>query len=315
VEQHTILLVGRDTLTYSLAVCLLKAGHAVILKTEGKKEALDYLASIGNAYLSEDSTGGFSSENLSIVTNDDFPQNIALAIAVTGEDAAVKKALIHDLEAHVSSDVTIVINTESVLLSELQKEALVPSRILGVNWVEPVHSTFFMEIIANSVTDPSRAEYVKSIATEHWNKDPYLIQGESGIRAQLLAALIREAFYLVTNDYATVEDVDRACRNDAGYYMSFAGNLRYMDLMGTYAYGMVMEDLNRELTKDTQVPAFFSSMITNGEHGMHSGKGFYDYKPGEAQKWGSLLNQFGQQVNVLIDKYPFKYKTEEVGLR
>lgn len=306
--KQTILLVGSDTLAYSLLVCLRKAGQAVIFKTENVEHTLEYLSS----HVNERQAGGAESEDLKVVTDYNFSEDIKLVIAVTAEDLHLKAKLIRELESHVSTDTIIAINTESIALHLLQNDMQAPERILGANWVEPAYTTFFLEIIANSVTSQDCIAYLKTIATERWSKDPYVITGESGIRAQLLAALIREAFYLVTNDYATVEDVDRACRNDAGYYMPFAGNLRYMDLMGTYAYGMVMEDLNRELAKDGEVPAFFASMIRNGESGMQSGRGFYHYQPGEAGKWKGLLKQFSEQIGMLIDKYPFKYKKEMV---
>jgi 3-hydroxybutyryl-CoA dehydrogenase len=310
VRQQTVLLVGSYTLTYSIAVCLLKAGHPVLLQTEDANSAQDYIASFRDEIVQNGVANGWETPDFSV----DFviPSDISLVIAVTGEDAEVKIRHIRELEKHVSNETIIAINTESVPLSTLQEGASSPGRILGANWVEPVYTTFFLEIIANSATNKQCVDAVKDLATDHWEKDPYLIQGDSGIRAQLMAALVREAFYLVTHDFATVEDIDRACRNDAGYYMSFAGNLRYMDLMGTYAYGMVMQDLNRELATDQEVPEFFSSMIKNGELGMQSGKGFYQYQPGESEKWAGLLKQFSQQIGVLIDKYPFNDKTQEV---
>lgn len=301
-----MLLVGSDTLTYSLVLCLRKAGQSVILKTEQPKEALAFLSSYGKETFYEDA-------DFSVLTDYTFPRDIALVIAVTAEELWVKTKLIGELESYVSAETIIAINSESIFLNLLQENTRVPKRILCANWVEPAHTTFFLEIIANSVTSPYCTDYLKNIATENWNKDPYVIQGESGIRAQVMAALIREAFYLVKNGFATIEDVDRACRNDAGYYLPFAGNLRYMDLMGTYAYGMVMEDLNRELAKDNEVPEFFNAMICNGELGMQSGKGFYNYQPGEAAKWAGLLKQFSEEIGALIDRYPFKYKTGEVG--
>jgi 3-hydroxybutyryl-CoA dehydrogenase len=312
VEQQTVLLVGSDTLTYSLAVCLLKAGHPVVLKTESANAARNYIASFRDEFNDQSAVQEWISPDFLVVKDFDIPGDIRLVIAVTGEDADVKIKLIRDLETHLANDTIIAINTESVSLSTLQNGARFPGRILGANWVEPVYTTFFLEIIANSLTNTECVDNFKKLATDYWKKDPYLIRGDSGIRAQLMAAMIREAFYLVTHDYATVEDIDRACRNDAGYYMSFAGNLRYMDLMGTYAYGMVMQDLNRELATDQEVPAFFTALIKNGELGMQSGKGFYEYQPGEEEKWAGLLKQFSQQIGVLIDKYPFNDKTQEV---
>src|SRR5690606_22811349 len=95
------------------------------------------------------------------------------------------------------------------------------------------------------------------------------------IRSRLLAALVREAFYLIENGYVGVEDIDRACRNDAGYYLPFAGNCRYMDLMGTWAYGTVMADLNPELSNASHLPDFFNQILAERGTGLANVKVFF----------------------------------------
>jgi len=305
-DKKGVLLVGSNKFTYSIALCLLGAGHPVVLVTQDCESAINYFQ-----LYTTDNLHGREQEKLKITSDLHFEDRISMVIAVTKEDLLVKRELIESLEKVIPMDVLIAINTESFPLSDLQIGASAPERILGANWVEPANTTFFLEIIANRTTRQSLVDYFYDSAAGSWGKDPYVIHGDSGIRMRLLAAMIREAFYLIKNDYANVEDIDRACRNDAGYYLPFAGNLRYMDLMGTYAYGMVMKDLNPELAKDQDAPAFFNTMIKNGQLGMESGTGFYGYQPGEREKWEVLLNRFSHQIGDLIEKYPFNYKTEE----
>lgn len=228
---------------------------------------------------------------------------ISLAILVTAEDEEIKKAWLRRIEDKVSPGTLIAVNTETIGLDILQENALHPERVAGLNWTEPADQTFFLEIIANETTATSHTAYLEAIARAFWNKDPYVIHGNTGIRMRLLGALIREAFFLVQNGYADVEDVDRACRNDAGYYLPFAGNLRYMDLMGTYAYGMVMKDLNRELANDTELPAFFADIVRKGKESMEDGGGFYQYEEGEAMKWEGLLAKFSAEIHGLMGRY------------
>jgi 3-hydroxybutyryl-CoA dehydrogenase len=279
-QMEPVLLIGDRPLTNSIASCLRQAGCVFT----GVKRVPD-----------EAKTG------------------YGLAILITEEDLEFKKTKIAELEKVLDTNAIIAVNTETIGLDTLQRDAAFPRRIIGVNWTEPADTTFFLEIIANDITDPELADQVCHIAVAFWQKDPYVIHGNTGIRMRLMAAMIREAFYLVENGYATVEDIDRACRNDAGYYLPFAGNLRYMDLMGTYAYGMVMKDLNPELSKDTHIPAFFQEMLLEKEWGMEGAKGFYTYSPGENKKWQALLGKFGGEVKELMDKYPFKYNPEEVA--
>src|SRR5690606_30244795 len=98
------------------------------------------------------------------------------------------------------------------------------------------------------------------------------------------------AFYLVENGYASMESIDRACRNDAGYYLPFAGNFRYMDLMGTYAYGVVMKDLNPELSKATVVP---DSVVAD----------FQSYAADHPEHWEKIVRTVSEEIRELILKY------------
>jgi 3-hydroxybutyryl-CoA dehydrogenase len=233
-----------------------------------------------------------------------------VAIAVTNENPDEKAALIRELDGILNENATLVINTESIALSALQQYSNNPRRLLGVNWAEPAHTTCFLEVITNETSQQHLVDDFCHTARELWKKDPYVLKKDKGVRAQLMCALLREAFYLVENNYVTVEDIDRACRNDAGYYMTFAGNFRYMDLMGTYMYGIVMQDLNPELSKNSHIPAFCQRLIDVGSKGMVSGEGFYDYGPGEAEQWDAVFRKFSYQIQQIIDKYPFQYKEQ-----
>ena len=96
-------------------------------------------------------------------------------------------------------------------------------------------------------------------------------------------ALYREAFHLVENGYATVEDVDRACRNNAGYWMTLAGIFRWMDLTGVAAYHTVMKDLFPTLSNKTEIPKMIDDIVKAGGKGVSNGKGFYEYTEEEAR--------------------------------
>ena len=274
----------------------------------------DHMLASGIATCLQQSGLVFTAErDISELTWHQAGEPFALAILVTEEDLAVKKQQLRVLEDKLGGNTIIAINTETIGLDLLQENAAFPRRIIGLNWVEPADTTFFLEIITNQVTDEGIAGQISQTAEKWWNKDPYIIKGNAGVRMRLMGALIREAFYLVENGFATVEDIDRACRNDAGYYLPFAGNLRYTDLMGTYAYGMVMKDLNPELSNCTRIPDFFRQMLSERKSGMSSGAGFYAYAAGEMEKWQELHRKFSVQVRELIEKYPFNYSTEEVA--
>lgn len=308
-KKEAVLIVGEDKMAFSITVCLLDAGHKVILYSKKKADALECI----NTHFSdmyEQQFDVLARDNFDITDHLGNEINCRLAIVITNENLSHKRSVIKQLEDVLSQNALIAINTECIPLSAIHKETVRPERIIGANWVEPAHTTFFLEIISNKKNHKEQLYDFYTTAKLFWNKDPYLLKKDVGIRARMMSAMIREAFYLVENGYVSIEDIDRACRNDAGYYLPFAGNCRYMDLMGTYGYGEVMRELNPDLSKDRSIPAFFMKIIDEGGKGMENGHGLYDYQNGEVNKFYKLFRRFSYQIQQIISRYSFNYAGE-----
>jgi len=121
----------------------------------------------------------------------------------------------------------------------------------------------------------------------------------------LMYAMYREAFYLVENGYATIEDVDRVCRNNTGFWMTLVGVFGWMDLTGVAAYHNVMKDLNPTLCNDTHVPKLIDDIVKAGGKGVANGHGFYKYTPEESKMWEETFADFNYEIRNLAMKYPF----------
>jgi 3-hydroxybutyryl-CoA dehydrogenase len=301
--KHTdsVLLVGNGDLVVSVAMCLLFAGHHVNVCTENVA-AFKQLLKKSMVSQKKDAT----LNNINIDTEYNINNDCKLVIAIDQEDLQSKQQLIKKIESFITKDAIIAINTESIDLNILQAGCMYPDRLIGLNWTEPANATFFLEIIA-SEKNYGLADEVFILAKSFWAKDPYIVKN-IGIRSRLVSAMVREAFFMVDNGYASVVDIDRACRNDAGYYLPFSGNCRYMDLMGTSAYGVVMKDLNPDLSKDKDLPDFFEKILHDGGLGMENKKGFYEYSDKEVEKWKNTMEEFSSQIHSIIEKYPFNYK-------
>lgn len=277
-----ITIVGDDRLAVSIAEGLRANGYFTVL-----------LSTVG-------STAG---KDIQILT--DWPETILsrLVVVATVDRLEDKLEMIQRIEERVSDDTIIAINMEAVSLPEIVEECRHPKRIFGLNWTFPVGQTYFAEIISHAHSNEVALESLVDQVKKYWNKDPYVVQSGFSIRARMMAAMLREALYLVEEDFASVESVDRACRNDAGYYLPFAGNFRYMDLMGTYAYGMVMKDLNPELSTSTTLSPILREMRTLGETGMDQGQGFYAYSSDDRKNWEEVFDKFSKEMKELIKKF------------
>ena len=112
------------------------------------------------------------------------------------------------------------------------------------------------------------------------------------------------------NGYATPADIDRSLRNDYGYWITFAGPFRFIDLTGIPAYPEVMKDLFPDLACSKEVPKLMRDVVESGGKGVSNARGFYQYTPEQAHHWEKLFLQFSYEIRALALKYP-----EDVGDR
>lgn len=301
-HKEAVLLVGNGKLAASVYMCLSKAGHVI----DFYSDTPDNISERINHHLSNSDANEFDDikcKHVGEVANFGGNSYYQLAVIITAESLLEKTAYIEKIERCITPTTTIAINTESIALSAIQRDATFPSRIIGVNWSEPAHTTYFLEIITNPSNSKELIEDFYKLS-KSWQKDPYILYNDCGIRARMMCAMIREAFYLVENGYVSIEDIDRACRNDAGFYLPFAGNFRYMDLMGAYMYGIVMKDLNPELCNSIHIPKFFKDIVEQGGEGMENNRGIYSYSNGDTEKWDELFKTFSFKIQEIIQKYP-----------
>lgn len=221
------------------------------------------------------------------------------------ENLAIKKEVYRKIEEVISPDAVLATNTSAIPVTVLKEYVKYPKRFLGMHWAEPAFTTKFLEIVCSSETDIDIAERMYANAT-YWGKEPTLIRKDirGFITNRIMYAMYREAFFLVENGYATIEDVDRTCRNDAGQWMTFCGLFRYMDLTGLQAYYSVMKDLFPTLSNQVMVPKFIQEIADRGGNGITNGQGFYSYTKQEAEEWVNVFEEFSFEIRALSDKYP-----------
>ncbi|MCX6218489.1 3-hydroxyacyl-CoA dehydrogenase family protein [Spirosoma sp.] len=303
--------VGLGLMGCSITVCLLIAGHPVVavaplpadMETAEPRIREHLTKAFEKGLITQSPELYF--EQLTITEDYSLLKDCKLVLECTLEDIGIKKSVYDKIEAVVADDTLITSNTSAIPISILQRQIKLPERFLGLHWAEPSHTTRFLEIICGDLSDQQTADWLYALA-HFWAKEPTLVRKDiRGFIANRLAyAMYREAFNLVENGYATVEDVDRACRNNTGYWMTLVGVFRWMDLTGVAAYHTVMKDLFPTLSNKTEVPKLIDDIVKAGGKGVQNAHGFYEYTPEEAQLWKETYEEFSYDIRQLALKYP-----------
>ena len=303
--------VGLGLMGCSISTCLVIAGHQVIAVApvaidlqHAEKRIRDHLIHSKEHGLINQPPD-FYFRQLNITEDYSLLKDCQVIIECTIEDIEIKKSVYTKIEAVISSEAILASNTSAIPISILQKQTLYPHRFFGLHWAEPSHTTRFLEIICGELSDPVKAELLYAIS-HNWGKEPTLVRKDirGFIANRLMYAMYREAFYLVENGYATIDDVDRACRNNTGYWMTLVGVFRWMDLTGVPAYHTVLKDLFPTLNNSKDVPELIDKIVREGGKGVANAKGFYEYTPEEARLWEETFTEFSYEIRQLALKYP-----------
>ena len=308
--DSAVAVIGLGLMGRSIAACLLAAGHHVIGVTD------DLGASAGaperiRQLLAEMAIEGLLADPAQAVMQRFFMtgdlkdiSSVEIVFESVTEDIKLKRDLFQELERVVSANCILATNTSAIPISLLQQNAEHPERILGVHWADPAPVSRFMEIIPGSATSRECIQQIVALAAK-WGKEPAVLRKEvrGFITNRISYAMFREACHLVDSGVCTVEDVDRALRNDVGWWMPFAGPFRYMDLMGVEAYYRVMRDLLPDLSTDPDIPRLIRDVVEGGGQGIKNGRGFYQYSPEEAKSWEDKFREFNYKISRLTGAY------------
>jgi len=295
----------------SIATCILAAGHTVtsLVKTldqaeEARQRILGYLEELEEEGMLLSGNPKEVLERLTVTDDVALLKDHEVVIESIIESVEEKRSVYRRLETVLSPTAIIGSNTSAIPVTVLQEGLQHPERVLGIHWAEPAHITRFMEVICGDQSELRFAETIVSLAGS-WGKEPSLLRKDirGFITNRIMYAMLREAFHLVEKGYATVEDVDRSLRNDLGYWITFAGPFRFMDLTGIPAYRTVMKDLFPDLDNSTTTPALMEKLVADGALGVSNAQGFYPYTSESAEHWEKTFIEFSYDIRKLAEKY------------
>jgi len=318
-KEMTIGVVGLGMMGCSISTCLLMAGHQVVAVAPIPDDLVHAAEKIEEHLRKSKEEQLTNREPLTLLKNcritEDYTQlkGCYLVIECTLENLDIKKAVYKKIEAVVSDSCLLASNTSAIPITLLQEQTAHPNRFFGLHWAEPSHVSRFLEIICGEQSDVQLGEALYDLS-HCWGKEPTLVRKDirGFITNRLMYAMYREAFHLVENGYASIEDVDRACRNNAGYWMTLVGVFRWMDLTGVSAYHTVMKDLFPSLTNTTRVPKLIEDIVKDGGNGVSNTKGFYSYTAEEAKQWEETFMEFSYEIRKLAAKYPADVVEERI---
>lgn len=202
----------------------------------------------------------------------------------------LKQELFEKLDQICPAHTIFATNTSSLKLQDITA-GLAPERkrrTMVCHWYNPAYLIPLVELSCFDDMDPVAFEDVFDLYIASKKQPIRVLKDVTGMVANRLShSLAREVFNLIESGIATSEDVDKALRYGVCFRYATTGILECADMGGLDIWCATEDNIFPTLNNNDCAFESMRQHVKNGELGIKSGKGFYEYpeeKKEEMQK-------------------------------
>ena len=213
-----------------------------------------------------------------IKTHTSLPEGVQqadLVVEAATEDAALKKKIFSELDAHCPEATILASNTSSISITEIAAVTNRADRVIGMHFMNPVPIMKLVEVIRGYNTSDLVTNTILELS-QKLGKTPTEVNDYPGFVAnRILMPMINEAIESLFHGIAGVQEIDTVMKLGMGHPM---GPLQLADFIGLDVCLSIMEVLYEGFRNPKYAPCpLLVKMVTAGKLGVKSGEGFYDY--------------------------------------
>jgi 3-hydroxybutyryl-CoA dehydrogenase len=199
-----------------------------------------------------------------------------IVIEAVFEDLPTKQRVFGELDQVVKADAILASNTSSISIAAIAAATQRGDKVIGMHFFNPVPVMQLVEYVPSILTSQETITEVSALG-EKLGKTGVLAKDSPGfIVNRLLVAYLIDAIRVFEQGLASREDIDNAMKLGAAHPM---GPLTLSDFIGLDIIKDVADVFFEEYGEARfKAPPLLSRMVTAGQLGRKSSKGFYDYK-------------------------------------
>jgi 3-hydroxybutyryl-CoA dehydrogenase len=199
-----------------------------------------------------------------------------IVVEAVYEQIDVKHEVFRALDRICADGTVLATNTSAIPVTQIAAATERPEWVVGTHFFSPVPMMKLCELVRGLKTSDEALARARSFAEQIGKTCIVVNRDVAGfVTTRLIAALVMEAVSLVESGVVAPEDLDTACKLGFGHAM---GPLATTDLTGLD----VLLHATKNIYADTADGKFFppellQRMVTAGDLGRKSGRGFYTY--------------------------------------
>jgi 3-hydroxybutyryl-CoA dehydrogenase len=194
------------------------------------------------------------------------------------EDLDLKQQLFGQLDELAPPDAIFASNTSGLPITRIAERMAHPERAATAHFWNPAHLMPLVELVKGERTSDGTLDRLGQVLGAAGKRTVVVRQdvpGQLGNRLQ--HALFREAFHIIQEGVASVEDVDAAIKYGPGLRFPAYGLLEHADMVGLDMMQAIESYLFPALSCADAPPAFVRELIARGDLGAKTGRGLYDW--------------------------------------
>ena len=216
-----------------------------------------------------------------ITTSLDLASAVAhaeLVVEAATEREDLKLQIFRDLDALAPAGCILASNTSSISIGKIAAVTKRPEQVIGMHFMNPVPVMKLVEIICGYKTSEATTQAVISLSTA-LGKIPISCHDYPGFVAnRILMPMINEAIEALQTGVAGVAEIDGIMKLGMAHPM---GPLQLADFIGLDVCLSILRVLHEGLGQPKYAPnPLLVNLVTAGDLGVKSGRGFYDYSGG-----------------------------------
>lgn len=273
--------VGAGTMGAQIAQVVSYAGLPVVLTDVTMDRAQRGMEIVRRIYHARVERGKMTPEQaeekmLLVSTGSDFTalQDVDLVIEAVSENLALKRQVLHDLDAGCAPGAILASNTSALSISALSAATRRPGKVLGLHFFNPAYAMPLVEIIPGLATDPETVNDVVSFA-ESIRKLPIVVRECAGFLVnRLLMSYLNEAVLCVQEAAASCKDIEQ----DMIAFGMPVGPFALLDTVGLDISYDVARILFESYGPRMAPAALLAELVKAERFGIKNGHGFYEYE-------------------------------------
>ena len=201
--------------------------------------------------------------------------NVDFVIENVTEKWEIKKQVYVQLDGICPEQCIFAANTSAIPITRLASATRRAPKVIGMHFMNPVPLKSVVEVIRGFHTSDETVETAKRLLAQ-MGKECIIVNDSPGfVSNRVLMLTINEAIYLLQEQVASAEDVDRISKTCFGHKM---GPLETADLIGLDTILYSIEVLYESFNDSKYRPCpLLKKMVDAGLYGRKSGQGFYTY--------------------------------------